>query len=46
MVQSFAFQITRTEEHVETLEKGNFAIALHKMELQRIRFLVSSKSRF
>ena len=33
-------QISRTEEHLATLDKGNFAIALHKMELQRIRFLV------
>lgn len=35
-------QISRTEEHVATLEKGHFAIALHKMELQRVRYLISS----
>ena len=33
-------QIARTEEHLATLDKGHFAIALHKMELQRVRFLV------
>lgn len=38
-------QISRTEDHVNSLEKGNFAIALHKMELQRIRFLVSGLNR-
>ncbi len=36
-------QISRTEEHVATLEKGHFAIALHKMELQRVRYLVRCK---
>jgi len=36
-------QLTKTEEHISTLEKGHFAIALHKMELQRIRFLVTFK---
>jgi GINS complex subunit 4 len=34
-------QLSRTEEHISTLDKGHFGIALHKMELQRIRFLVS-----
>lgn len=34
-------QLTRTEEHISTLERGHFGIAIHKMELQRIRFLVS-----
>ena len=38
-------QISRTEDHVNSLEKGNFAIALHKMELQRSRFLVSGLNR-
>ena len=37
-------QISRTEEHLATLDKGHFAIALHKMELQRIRFLVRNNS--
>ena len=34
-------QIVSMEDHLLSLEKGSFAIALHKMEIQRVKFLVS-----
>ena len=34
-------QIVSMEDHLLSVEKGSFAIALHKMEIQRVKFLVS-----
>lgn len=35
-------QIQRTEENLEKLGRGHFGLALHKMEVARIRFLIAS----
>ena len=35
-------QIKSAEENLENLDRGHFGIAIHKMELQRVRFMIAS----
>ena len=35
-------QIKVTEENLEQLDKGHFGIAIHKMEIARVRFMIAS----
>ena len=35
-------QIKSAEENLQNLDRGHFGIAIHKMELQRVRFMIAS----
>lgn len=42
VVECLFEQIKTTEENLEQLDRGHFAIPIHKMELARVRFMIAS----